>query len=73
MTKLASKFGTQEKDATALTSKKQTVMGNIKDFTKMPEKLFVIGPIGSTRVKKTAPRENPEHGKDGNQMIENGN
>lgn len=73
LSKLASEYGTKQTDSDALKAKKQTVMGNIGDFTKMPEKLFVVGPIGSTRVKKTAPRENPEHGQDGKQMIPNGN
>ena len=70
LSKLAAEYGTKGKDDDALTTKKQTVMGNIGDFTKIPEKLFVVGPIGSMRVKKTAPRENPEHGNDGKQMID---
>jgi hypothetical protein len=73
LSKMAAKFGTQEKDSDSLRTKRQTVMGNIGDFTSLPEKLFVIGPIGSTRVSKTAPRENAEHGKDGKMMLPDGN
>lgn len=73
LNKLASKYGTTGKDTEALKDKASSIPKIIGDLTTIPEKLNLVGPIGMTSDKKTAPRENKLHANNGKILLPDSN
>ena len=71
--KLAAKYGTNQTDSDTLNPTKKNIEGIIGDLTTIPKKLNLVGPIGMTSNRKSKVNENTLSGKNGRNMLKDGN
>ena len=68
--KLREEHNTGGKDNDALKPKKTSMGKILKGIVKFPDKLHVVGPVGTEKAKKTKKNENPLHGGEGSEFSE---